>query len=530
MAHSADVVASRHLVTPDRFAAWLDPGYRRPRHVRYVGARIAQTVARGGGRLLVTQPPQTGKTLLTTRYTIEWFLATTFGRGRALVVSYEAEYAAERGREIRNDIAAHDDRIGVHLRADSTAAHRFDLMEGGSVRTAGIDGSITGRSIELAVVDDPFKNWEDAQSPAKRRRVWNAWTATIRPRLQPEVRAPDGRVLMPAGSAIVVMTRWHEEDLGGLLEADLGEQWEVIRLPALAEPDDDEWEDEPDGGRRLVTAASLDEWRDRIGRRYGEALDPDRYDEDYYHATRLTVGERQFAGLYQQRPAPAEGEVFKREAWRFADAVPVDAALVRRWDMAATEGGGDWTVGLLEGRAPDGRVYVVDVVRRQVGPAEKQALIAGVAATDRERWGEGRVRIRIEQEPGSSGKDVAHLYVSQVLAGYPVRFLPSTGSKETRAELFAAQQGIGNVYLVRDPGGGRPDWWAPFLDECALFPNGAFDDQVDTASLAYMDLVRGVARPGRATSAAKRAAPAAPARPGPPVPGRVPRGRGRRPR
>lgn len=184
-----------------------------------------------------------------------------------------------------------------------------------------------------------------------------------------------------------------------------------------------------------------------------------------------------------------EGTAFKR-AWfsRVTSGdVPGDVGRVRRWDLAATEtpkgkaarkaNDPDWTVGLRLARSRQGDYFVEDVVRFREGPARTEQRIAEVARTD------GRaVPIRMEQEPGASGKSLVAHYRREVLDGYDFRGFPSSGSKETRAKAIAARCEAGDVRLVEGA------WIEDFLDELTAFPDGTHDDQVDAFSGAYEDL------------------------------------------
>jgi predicted phage terminase large subunit-like protein len=195
--------------------------------------------------------------------------------------------------------------------------------------------------------------------------------------------------------------------------------------------------------------------------------------------------------------------MFKREWWKYVDIAPAGMRLIRRWDKAGTAGAGDWTAGVLMGRDDEGFIYVLDVRRIQGSPLQVESFIAATAELDREKYGR-RVKIRLEQEPGSSGKSVAERYIREVLAGYAVSAKPSTGSKELRAEPFAAQCEGGNVFLVRRPGDSgfhAQKWWEMFIDEAAEFPRGSNDDMIDAASQAFNDLV-GKKAHGRASTAA----------------------------
>jgi hypothetical protein len=215
-----------------------------------------------------------------------WYLRR-FPDRRVALASYGAELANEHGRWVRDTIDLHGGDegtldIGLRLRPTSKAANRWDLVghDGGMV-TTGIGGVLTGRGMHLGICDDPFKDAADASSPTVRRRAWDWWQSTFLTRLE------------PGGAVILILTRWHDDDIAGRLLADAEEasRWRVINLPAVAEKADD-----------------------ALGRIHGEALWPERYDEEALTEIRRRVGGRVWNALYQQRPAPPEGAVWKR-AW-----------------------------------------------------------------------------------------------------------------------------------------------------------------------------------------------------------------------
>jgi predicted phage terminase large subunit-like protein len=191
------------------------------------------------------------------------------------------------------------------------------------------------------------------------------------------------------------------------------------------------------------------------------------------------VGSYFFGALYQQRPAPLEGGLFKRHWFIVIHALPAGCTLVRYWDKAATPGGGDWSVGVLMARSPRQRYIVVDVVRGQWSPGERKRIERQTAEMDRARY--GHVATRGEQEPGSSGVESAQASVEN-LAGFDARFERVTGDKLTRSMPFAAQCEVGNVDMLAGT------WNAAYLDELTIFPNGKYDDQVDGSSGAFAQL------------------------------------------
>ena len=297
------------------------------------------------------------------------------------------------------------------------------------------------------IIDDAIKNAEEAYSDTIRNKIWDWWLSTAYSRLE------------PGGIAIVLHTRWHEDDLIGRLIREMesgGEQWEVINFPAIAEG------------------------HDVLGRAPGEALWPERYGVADLERIKNTVGPYWWSSLYQQRPAPLEGGMFKREWFKVVEGHPKLTKKCRFWDLAATDSGGDWTVGALIGLDEEGDYIILDVVRGQWEPHKRDAVILQTAASD----GKDTL-IRAEQEPGAAG--VAQIdALTRKLQGYRFKGERASGDKVVRADAAASQSGIGRVKILRG------EWNRAFLDELAMFPNGKHDDQVDAFSGSFNALIKPV--------------------------------------
>lgn len=182
------------------------------------------------------------------------------------------------------------------------------------------------------------------------------------------------------------------------------------------------------------------------------------------------------------------GSKFHREWFEIVDAAPAEITSARCWDMAATEAkpgkDPDWTVGLRLGRTKSNVLYIMDVRRMRGTPGATEQLIKQTSEVD------GRsVKIRMEQEPGSSGVKAIDDYKRRVLMGYTFKGVPSTGSKEMRANPVASQAEAGNIKIVRG------QWNAALLDEIELFPSGSHDDQVDALSGALEALTEAEGNP-----------------------------------
>jgi predicted phage terminase large subunit-like protein len=414
-------------------------------------------------RLIVTMPPRHGKSELISKYFPAWYLGR-FPDRQLILASYEATFAAEWGgkaRDLLNEEGA--PLFGVRISGGSSAKDlwRVEDREGVMV-TAGLDGGITGKGAHLAIVDDPVKNAVEAQSEATQRKQWNWWVSTLRSRLMPATR------VSPGGAVVLVMTRWHQKDLAGQLLADeAGDDWEVLNLPAIAEEGD------------------------QLGRPSGAALCPELFDEDYHEATRRASGSYWFAAMYQQRPAPAEGMLHKREHFRYFSVAPnqdgqpfvtlhqlegssksfdVGKCVKAQFcDIAASEKqSADYTVVTTVLRTPDGDMLLWDVKRRRFDLLKVPEFIEGA-------WREHDKPVLWVEKFGHG-----HGVVSTLRSkGIPVHELTPVSDKVTRAMPSVAHYEAGKVYHRQGAG-----WLGDLEDELLAFPNGANDDMVDTVSYA----------------------------------------------
>lgn len=384
-------------------------------------------------------PPRHGKSeTVTIRYPV-WRLQKD-PEMRVVVAAYNQTLANKFSRKSRR-IAQN---VGLALSKERTAVEDWETVEGGGLRAVGVGGGITGQGGNLIVIDDPIKSRKEANSKTYRDWVWDWYTDDLYTRLEPDA------------AIILIMTRWHEDDLAGrILASEDEENWELISLPAEAEANDP------------------------LGRKPGEPLCPDRYDLKELKSIRSVLG-RSYHALYQQTPREQEGDIFKRSWFEIIKEVPAVAKRVRYWDLAATQGDGDYTVGTLIAKTDEGLFCIEDVVRGQWSSGERDKNIKQTAALDAENYG-NRVKVWIEQEPGSSGVDASNAMIKK-LVGYSVRADRVTGDKKTRADPFAAQCEAENVKIK------RAKWNEDWFDEITSFDSGAHDDQVDSASGAFSKL------------------------------------------
>lgn len=323
----------------------------------------------------------------------------------------------------------------------------------GLFRNATVQGQVTGKSLDLGVIDDPLKGREAAQSKAIRDKTWMWLLDDFFSRFS------------EYAGLIITMTRWHIDDPVGRFLQYFPDAI-VLKYPA-------EYEPTPKGMRN-------DAWDPR---QKGEALFPE-YKSKAFLAERKTIyTTASWQSLYQQMPIVAGGGMFPIEKFKTVSNPPAKEDIkksVRYWDKAGTEAGGAFTCGVLTHLLNDGRACISDVRRGQWSSWDRERHIKSTTEKDEVTW--GRVETWVEQEPGSGGKESAERTIA-MLRGYPVFADKVTGSKELRAEPYAAQVQGGAVVLVQGA------WTQAFIDEHEVFPTGKYKDQVDAAAGAFTKLV-----------------------------------------
>ncbi len=397
-------------------------------------------------RLMVQMPPGSAKSTYTSILLPAWWLAR-HPHDFIIAASHTASLATYFGRRARSVIAERAGPLGYGIANGDRASSHWFTSAGGEYYSIGTRGAIIGRRADIAIIDDPIKSQADADSIVHRDHLWNWYRSDLIPRLKPKARI------------VLIMTRWHQDDLCGRLLTQSPDEWRRLELPACAGDDD------------------------RLQRSIAEPLWPDWEDTQALFRRRASVGERAWSAQFQQSPRPETGTLFKIASLKFVDTTPPTAVgrIVRAWDLAATETTGandpDWTVGVKLMVDETGRFTVLDVVRLRGSSREVEDAIALSARTD------GRsVSIGVPQDPGQAGKSQVG-YLARILAGYHVQSSKETGSKIIRATPVSSQVEAGNVTLVRG------NWNHAFIDELCDFPYGRKDDQVDALSHAFGMLV-----------------------------------------
>lgn len=403
-------------------------------------------------RLIICQPPRSGKSEIVSRR----FPAYALGKNpdlQIIATSYSSDLVSRFNRDVQRII---DDDIyreifpsttlnGRNVKTDTRASYirTSDLFEvvghKGSYRSTGVGGGITGQGADILIIDDPIKDRAEANSPTIREKLWDWYTSTAYTRLS------------PGGGVIVMATRWHTDDLIGRLiqkmQEGSGDDFNVITYPAIAE------HDEPH-------------------RKAGEALHPERYDLEQLNAIRQTIGPQDWSALYQQRPVPEGGAVFKIDAfkrWNSTNLPPAFDQILGSWDMTFKDSkSSDYVVGQVWGRKGVD-LYLLDLFRGQWDFTKTLEMFALMTAKypRTHRW-------LIEDK--ANGSAIISVLKKQIHGITPIT---PTESKLERAYAVTPLIEAGNVYIPESA-----TWIANFEDELLNFPAGAHDDQVDSMTQA----------------------------------------------
>lgn len=404
-------------------------------------------------RLLINVPPGSTKSLSLSVFWPAWVWIHQPDR-RFIFASYALDLAKIHSDNCRDLVSSdwYQERWGsrVRIRDDQNTQTRFFLKAGGGRLSASTTGRITGFHGDFLCVDDPH-NASEIKSDTKRKEAiefHDKWLTSRRAEPKKTVR-------------VNIMQRLKEDDLSGVL-LDRG-GWEHLCLPMEFDPE-----------RHCETSIGFKDPRVQKG----ELLWPDRFDEGALQSIKDDMGSTEYAGQYQQSPAPPEGAFFFADRVTTYENIDESRHLCRGWDKASLKDSGDWTVGVKMAKLKDGRFAVLDISRGQWTPGRREATMRQIAELDGPS-----VTIKLEQEPGSGGKESAEASVRN-LSGFHVKYQTATGSKMERAQGLATQIEHGNVIMR------KAAWNRDFIEELRMFPNGKHDDQVDAAVLAFNQLAQ----------------------------------------
>jgi hypothetical protein len=324
------------LTNPAMMGRYLDPeAFSVRAHTRLIG-QVCTGLGSDYDRLLLTTPPQVGKSTLVSELLLFWWLAH-HPTAQNAVVSYAASLALKKSRAVRRHVRERGRHFGLEVQRGESSIYDWSTTSGGGVRATGVGGSLTGFSVTgVGIVDDPHKDRRDADSLRMRERVWEWWSSVMLSRLRPGV------------PIVLVLTRWHEDDLAGRVlrhegSMDKGGRWKVIHLPAIAVSD-----------------------LDPLGRSIGDPLThPALADSDrtgllaHWEDKKATSTPRDWGALYQGDPQPAEGALLTRDELAARRDFNTTQAAVRKAVSIDPSGGGRDVAGIIAGYlGEDDRLYI----------------------------------------------------------------------------------------------------------------------------------------------------------------------------
>ncbi len=426
------------------FTEYTLDSFESAEHHRLICEKL-EAVERGEiKRLMITAPPRHTKSELSSRRFPAWYLGRNPNK-QIIATTYGHEFASDFGRDVRAIVQSEEYKnvFDLDLRADSKSANRWHTDKGGVYIATGVGGSITGRGAHIALIDDPFKNRDEADSEVHREKVWKWYTSTLYTRL------------MPGGAIIIILTRWHEDDLAGrLIEAEKqgGDKWEKIDLQAISNENTDN----------------------------EKALWPAWYPLETLKQIRDVVGVRDWSALYQQNPKPIEGTFFKRD-WFNRYYIGEEPEQINKYmssDYAvADEEDSDFTELGITGIDTDSNLWFLDWWYGQ-----KTADVWINSMLDLIQlhkplcsFGESGV-IRRAIEPFLTRESRAKkIYYRQ-------EWITRTGNKAAMARAFQAMAASGKVYIP------YCDWGDRLINQLCEFPAAKHDDAVDVCALIGLAL------------------------------------------
>lgn len=407
-------------------------------------------------RLMIFAPPRHGKSRMVSQEFPVWAIGNHPWMG-VMLTSYSADLVREFGLLTRNKMRDNEQLFDVSLAEDMSRADRW-MIQGGraesGVMASAVGGQVTGKGAHIAIIDDPVKNYDEAASLTMRNRNFNWWLTALRTRLA------------PGGAVIVIMTRWHQDDLAGRMlkyaeNDDLADQWKVLNFTAEAEEDD------------------------LLGRAPGEPLWPERYGKKSLTTTRASMGSYMYNAMYQGHPSPPDGTMFKRKDFRYweiengtyvlhRDEGDERFAIEQCWHFqtcdptSSSKSDADYFAGATWIVTPRNDLLLYDMSRYQMEGAQQPRLIIDLYR----RYTPEVVGIEVN----GVGNTIFQIVRDQ---GVPVHEFRASTDKLTRAIPMGAKYEAHKVFHMMGA-----SWLGEYEEELTTFPHGAHDDQVDAASYA----------------------------------------------
>lgn len=416
-------------------------------------AKVLEKVEKGHiPRLIVTLPPRHGKTELISRRFIPWLL----GRGpyrNIIFATYNEPFSQDIGSDCRSIMQTPGFKQvfpKFRFRMGGLSKEKLQAAEGGMAAFVGRGGSITGRGADILIIDDPIKDSEEAQSPTLRAKLWDWFTQVAMTRLMTKFAC-----------VVVVHTRWHEDDLIGRItdpsnpcySEEEAAKWKIINLPAIAGADDP------------------------LGRKPGEALWPERFDLEFLNAAKQ-LDSRGFSALYQQKPTPEDGDLFRSE-WITTyekSQLPSDLRIYAASDHAigTDKTRNDATVMIVGGIDQYGDLYILDVWWQKAGSDKQVEAMLKLA----KQW----KPLLWYAEKGHISKAIGPFLrkrMQEERTYFSIEEVTPVNNKVQRAQSIIGRMSMKKVRFPK-----HAPWMMEARDELLKFPNARHDDFVD--ALAWL--------------------------------------------
>lgn len=342
------------ILTPEMSSLWLewpdtmaqfasDQQWRSYKWVRFIAETVTPLILKGNARILLSAPPQHGKSEFFSNWLPTWFLRK-FPRKKVILGTYGQDYANKWGAKVRENLTLNP-KIRIPMRLDTASKKKFMTVEGGQMMVAGVDGPATGEGADLFIVDDPYKNPEEAMSPDIREKVMMWFRAVANTRLQ------------SGGSIVVMHTRWMDDDLIGELAREEG--WVYLNFEAICEHPE----------------------KDPLKRKLGEALCPQRYTAQDLAQKRIDVTDMFWFPMFQGTPLNTKGAIVTEDDIQFYDKLPVlDETGIFADLTYEKDEENDFAVFEVWGRR-GANIYLVDQIRARMGLPEQIEAFARIIGT-----------------------------------------------------------------------------------------------------------------------------------------------------
>lgn len=455
----------RRFDTPGHLAQFIQPKTVQTPALELIDEALVRAFENPDTRLIITMAPQEGKSVRVAGDYPLWALHQNPDL-RIICASYGQGLANRNGRGIRNRIISNPE-LGLTIAQDNGAAGEWTI-EGhdGGVYSVGIGGGITGRACDLMIIDDPIKSRAEADSKVYRDKVWDWWTDEASARLA------------PGAPVILILTRWHHDDLAGRLLAEEDSEWEIINIEAQAGHDPAKGETDP------------------LGREPGEFLESARgRTREQWELRKKTAGKRTWASLYQGQPTPDTGNLFPSDGWarytlpmhivredgsRFVPGLHrKDAEMVQSWDFTFKDTeSSDYVCGQVWLRIGV-RAYLLDMIRGQLSFTESCQAMLDMTA----RWPQATAKL---VEDKANGPAILNALRTRIGGLIPVE---PEGSKYARAVAITPLTEAGDVVLPDPTAVEGTAWVVDLTEEARDFPSGAHDDTVDSMTQAVHRLL-----------------------------------------